>query len=337
MTPFVAHSSPNVSRPLHSAALATCLLTLSACGWVFDGEPDGLRRGREGKDNAPGSCPRVDGAYRNNGSDLAAVVTRLAGTGMQLHEWETVAITGHPDVAVQLVIQRTDRSADTVTIERDRGYDCDAGWFHPRRAAGLMDDIKAPGRDSPNAREPDERTHRYEFHITSDDKGQLVGRLEDINFSNFWVWCGDGCKGLPLPWSIRRNVWWSFLPDSSVPVVTPGPRTPQDERLLAEERAQENGPGLTPIEGWVDRAVRGAVRSPASILGTGPNPEGLHVSILVPDSTWVPQVVERFRGLAGVRGAREARLYASFDEARRWHTVVYVVPDTAFIQAALRR
>lgn len=312
-------------------------LALSACGWIFDGEPDGLKRGRERSETTAGVCPQVDGAYRNNRSDLAAVVTRLARTGMSLTDWETVVMSGHPDVAVQFIFTRPDLRADTVTIERDRGYDCESGWLHPNDAAGILDDIKAPGRDSPNARPRDDRTHRYEFHITSNRSGQLVGKLEDISFTQFDVWCGDGCKGFPLPWSLRREVQWLVLPDTAEPVAARPSPSGADQRLLAAERALENGPGLTPIEGWLDRAVRGAVRAPIGILGTGPKPEGLHVSIVVPDSTWVPQVVQRFRGLTGVRDAWEAPHYKSFDEERRWHTVVMVAPDSALILSQLRR
>jgi hypothetical protein len=132
-------------------------------------------------------------------------------------------------------------------------------------------------------------------------------------------------------------VTWLVLPDTSEPVAAKPPPSAADERLVAEERALENGPGLTPIEGWLDRAVRGAVRSPVGILGTGPKAEGLHVSIVVPDSTWVPQVVERFRGLNGVRDAWEAPHYKSFDEERKWRTVVMVAPDSAFILSSLPR
>ena len=312
-------------------------LALTACGWFFDGEPDDLKRGKERTDTTPGVCPQIAGAYRNNRSDLAAMVTRMMSIGLAFDGWETVVISGHPDVAVEFVFARSGHPPDTVTLLRDRGYDCHSGWFHPDRASSLMDEIKYPRQDSPNAQPRDNRTHRFEFYITSDRNGQLVGKLEDINFDQFDVWCGDGCKGFPIPWSLRRDVHWSFLPDSIVPVAAQPQPTPADDRLAAEERALEMGPGLTSIEGWLDRAVRAAVREPISIAGTGTKPEGLHVSIVVPDSTAVPLVVARFRSLPGVRDAWEAPHYASIDPERRWHTVVMVAPDSAFILSALKR
>jgi hypothetical protein len=163
----------DVAHPFHLLILVATL-TLSACGWVFDGEPDGLKRGREATKTSAGVCPQIDGAYRNTGSDLAAVVTRLARTGMALGDWETVVISGHPDVAVQFIFARTSDTRDTVTIERDRGYDCHTGWLHPDGAAGLLDEIKARGRSSPNEEVRDDRTHRYEFYLTSNRRGQLA-------------------------------------------------------------------------------------------------------------------------------------------------------------------
>ncbi len=304
---------------------------------MLDGEPDGVRHGKERSDTFAGSCPRIDGAYRNNGSDLAAVVGRFSRSGLGLADWETVVITGHPDVAIQLAFTRKDQQGVTVTLERDRGYDCHTGWLHPDRAAGLMDELKARGRGLPLEAPDDDRVHRYEFYISSNDRKQLVGKLDDLNFAQFDVWCGDGCKGFPIPWSIRRDMIWSVLPDTSEPVQGPPPPSAADERIAAEERALENGPGLTRIEGFLDRVVREHVRPPIDILGTGPTLEGaLHVSIRVPDSTWVPQVVQRFKGLAGVRDAREAPLYKSFDENRLWRTVILVTADTAFVTSSSR-
>lgn len=88
------------------------------------------------------------------------------------------------------------------------------------------------------------KANRDAFAIAMDGEGNLVGRRTAVTYDEFAVWCGDGCRGFPLPWTYREHIVWSTLR----PPTTDRPPEPRlsatDRRLSEEERRLEWGDPL---------------------------------------------------------------------------------------------
>ncbi len=50
-----------------------------------------------------------------------------------------------------------------------------------------------------------------ELYVARDSAGNLVARQVTATYLEFPVWCGDGCKGIPLPWTFRTRSSWSAV------------------------------------------------------------------------------------------------------------------------------
>lgn len=321
------HLAPGLFRA--PALLAVTLLT--ACSWFYDGiDPPGLRIGEKATENSPGVCPPVAGVFYRSRSDIGTVVSQMLPHDIR-PTWTALVVEGNANTQLQVKVSGSDDAVENLTWRRDHDYDCRAGWLRPRDADEMF----------PSFVKGSERTYRHDFLITTDDRGRLVGRHSVLDFSEFTVWCGDGCKGFPIPWTIRRTVTWSFLPERPEPVVAGGDgdegtaeeHDPVSERLAAEEAALEQGPPGPAIERWLMNLVRQRLAR-TRIEGMGPHLEGITVSIVVPDTLDIPVVVDHLRSTHGVRDAWHDRLTRGIDPEGRHHTAIRVLPDTAVFMAS---
>ncbi len=225
-------SARRVPLVLAAAALA---LAATACARA-PGKPDRLRLGRARTDSTPGSCPPIAGTFAHEENDLAHVVNRLLPYEARQQPWWTVSISGDSDSALVVAIRRVDDSRDTVTITNRGAYHCPDGWLEPREAGEILRGVPYDAAGN--------KANRDEFAIAMDGDGALVGRRTALTWDEFTVWCGDGCRGIPLPWTYREHVVWSSLrpPTTDRP---PAPRlSATDRRLADEERRLEWGDPL---------------------------------------------------------------------------------------------
>jgi hypothetical protein len=213
-------------------ALLAAACVAAACGHRL-GEPDGLRLGRTDVAGTTATCPPIAGTFEYADNDLAVALTRMLPWEARQRPWWTITITGSADSAMVLAMHRFDGTHDTVTVRLGNGYVCTGGWLVPPEADALF-----AGRaydDDGN------RANRNAFAIAIDDEGALIGRRTATTYDQFDVWCGDGCRGFPLPWTFRDHVVWSTLapPEGTVP------RTPYERdvnrRTLEESRRLEEG------------------------------------------------------------------------------------------------
>ena len=204
--------------------LLTAALAATACGHRF-GEPDGLRLGRTDAAGTAATCPPIAGTFEYADNDLAFAMTRMLPWEARQRPWWTVTVTGSADSAMVLALHRFDGSHDTVTVRIGNAYVCTGGWLRPANAGEMF-----AGR--PYDAEGN-RANRNDFDIAVDGDGDLVGRRTATTYDQFDVWCGDGCRGFPLPWTFRDHVVWSTLapPDGTVP------RTPHERDV--NRRASE--------------------------------------------------------------------------------------------------
>jgi hypothetical protein len=251
------------------------------------------------------------------------IVDRMLPYDFREQRWTMVTMAGHPDTAVHLEATFEDQSTDTTTWRRDAAYDCDAGLVHPRDADELFYGVRM---------EDNERSHRHDFFLSSDDKGQLVGRHEVLSFVQFDVWCGDGCKGFPIPWTMRRDVTWSFLSIRGDLAANNPEQAAINDRLARDEAALEQGPPGPPIERWIMRTVRSRIDR-GYIAGMGPNGDGINVSLALPDSLAIAVVLSHLQATRGVLEARHETLYRTRRPDGKVAIVIHVVPDPAVFEA----
>ncbi len=226
-----------IRRPCHhlsrvSLALVVSVL-LTACSKT-PGMPSGWGPLRFASDSA---CPRVYGTYDASDDDFAYIIARrhlpydttrghVASMSLVLEDDSLLTVIAWVDLIPR----------DTVVLHRPRDFQCGDGWMQP----AFPDWLPGDAGDSPAARA--RRTGRRDIRIATGAKGALVGRLDHHTYDEFAVWCGDGCKGFPIPWTWRTAHQWhrAVVVDPKVKrVAPPPPVTPLDARLLREEAILE--------------------------------------------------------------------------------------------------
>lgn len=306
--------------PLASLLLVAALV---ACGF---GPSDALPRGVVLRATPPAAdstldCPRLDGSYWVERRLIWGTLVRGRLSDDQRRvAWSVLRVEGDATRGLDLVVSSAGRH-DTVRVERGRDYDCASGWLVPRAEIRLGD---LPEEDSLRfANDP--KHQRFEFGIAGDTTGALVGRLRTMSYAQFDVWCGDGCRGFPLPWTFEHRVDWEFLG----PTTRPPAGVPDDDvnrRLAAEERALELGDqAVRPIP--VERLVRAMMPPGSEILAVTPQGGGYRFSVLLPSRESTVDFVGRLINTQGLTGAHEEALYGAVridDPARRWQTVIWV-------------
>jgi hypothetical protein len=128
---------------------------------------------------------------------------------------------------------------DTVRLRRTLSYACEGGWLRLRTVTVPPRDVDAP-RDDSNL-----TVRERVLSIAGGAKGSLVGRMTTTRMVEFPIWCGDGCKGIPLPWTATKRTTWMRLlnvADDPTSLDMSDPRERQlDDRLRQEERRLEMG------------------------------------------------------------------------------------------------
>lgn len=293
-----------------------------ACGRDADRLPKGIvLRARPAAPDSTLDCPRVDGAYWiQRGIAWALLVEPRLSEASRKMPWSALELRGDAREQLQLIV-RTQEYADTVTAVRGRDYACAAGWLVPSgevRLTDLAPEDSARFFDDPKAQ-------RFAFALAGDTTGALVGRLQVTSFTQFDVWCGDGCRGFPLPWTIEHSTLWEILG----PLAAPPPGVVDDDvnrRLAAEERLLEYGEqAVTPPS--IERMVQAMMPPGSRILAITPEGAGHRISVLLPGPEAVEPFLGRLINTQGMRGAHEKPGYGAWradTEPRQWQTVIWV-------------
>jgi len=215
------------------------LLLLAACAFSDPGAPRNMRLGEARTDTRPGTCPQVAGTYRVEENVLGQVIGNKRAYESRNAPWQYLTVLQEGDSLLRFVYAAPGR-ADTTLLRQPGDFSCNTGWIEPR---GGWERLQPVERD-PN----DGRSLRQEFRIASEQSGALVGQVIERRFRELTVWCGDGCRGFPIPGTGRRTVTYSRLGDSLSPpeAAAPAHRTSSpealQERLAREAAALENGP-----------------------------------------------------------------------------------------------
>ncbi|MEP7384682.1 MAG: hypothetical protein ABI910_23630 [Gemmatimonadota bacterium] len=209
-------------------------------------------------------------------------------------------------------------------------YYCADGW------------LQIGNRDLPTTWDADVvsesyRPNRRAMRIAPGMDGALVARLDLIRNDEITIWCGDGCKGIPIPWTWEtRSTWsvarrWDPVAPASREFASGGEegrgsaaleRARSDPMYRAEE-AQENGPA---VDGREEVRSRGqAALVPGMLLrAVAPRDSGWHLSLEFDEMPQLQQFLVRLSRSGPVADIREAPQYRARSTNGRWSDVVYV-------------
>ncbi len=187
-------------------------------------------------------CPVVTGRFDVGEAIVRwAVVDRALPTDSTRGPISAFSLSGNADQSLELVAWSDGTARDTVRLTRDRQYRCSEG----RMVVDLPDVLPPEFRDpSIGADGRLTRANRLALAIGAD--GALTADFARISEHGVAVWCGDGCKYFPVPFSrISTHQWTRVYPvneDGSIPAHAQSAREAhRNEQLSAQEQALENG------------------------------------------------------------------------------------------------
>lgn len=188
---------------------------------------------------ADSGCPRVYGTYDASDRDFAYVVaTQFLPYDTTRGTVESFSLALEDDTLLTVIAWVDQEPRDTVRLRSHRDFTCADGWLEPTYPQWLP----SFAADDEAARAS--RSGRTSMYLATGAKGALVGRLDHHTYDEFSLWCGDGCRGVPIPWTWRTSHRWSRaavvnprIHHASAPPAAP--LTPLDRRLLDEEARLE--------------------------------------------------------------------------------------------------
>ncbi len=198
-------------------------------------------------------CPNLQGAYEaatearlsslsDQDDTETLTLSLIAGSGFAAGNPETMPgsleISGDANEELLVEVSGTGAAPEVLRSRRTLDYTCKDGWLSLRNVAVPPRDLASPTTAS------DKPVRSRELFLVGGANGSLVGRLVVTRMSEFTVWCGDGCKGIGLPWTATRRTTWMRLPRLGDDASS-GPRTwrdsERDKRVRLEEQRLESG------------------------------------------------------------------------------------------------
>lgn len=312
-------------RAFGRRVLVLLALLLAACR-VNDGMPPDWGPIEKGKD---AGCPPVAGRYFDSSEPIAWL---LAGRKLEWdslpHPWAYFELAGSADSALAVTVHYLDGATDSARVQEGRDYTCTDGWLapEPRYIPERWDDEAGTGF----------RANRRFVYVARGRDSSLVARLDLVTFDEFYVWCGDGCRGFPLPWTMRTRPVWSIAeawsPDRDPPANLAGVRGQEAARAAMRRAEQdpvywENRELEDPADPERDRVwarVASAVPPGMQLRGVGRRGEGWHLSLEFNDLSQLQALMVQLVETGPVAKVEIAPLYRAKTPTGRWTDVVYV-------------
>jgi hypothetical protein len=280
------------------------------------------------------ACPDVTGRYAYTGEPGGFLLAARHGITYENLAVEHFTVTGDADTALRLRIGRSDGSVVEKRLKRGAqpyggDYWCEDGWLR------LGGDIGARWDSTVN----DEGFHarRHAVHLATGREGALVTKLDHTDYDEFTVWCGDGCKGIPLPWTFRTRTTWHRA--EAWPEGAPRP-VAIAEVMASERKAQEierarNDPlflendrlergETTPASIETRRRVEAVLPKDIRLLAVAPRDSGWALSIEYDDEAQLPGFLVALQESGPVVEVRRDGLVRGITPERRKTGAVYV-------------
>lgn len=280
-------------------------------------------------------CPSVAGRYFDTSEEITAMLVKAALRNRSSEAdiaWFTLSQPGDSTLSVQITY------IDSVTASGylkqgspyEGDYYCENGWLK-------IGDHRIPPTWDGDVKVGDFFPRRHDFQVAPNRDGGLVARLLFTDFEQFDVWCGDGCKGFPIPGTFEFKEQWSMAEayDPDLPPPASRKRERERQRTLAEleeakkdrvwqeEQLLENGPPDPELETVRRRAL---LSLPDGVLlqGVGRQADGFHLSVEFEEPHQLQGFIARLGGSGPVDEIRIAPLSSGKTTKGTWTDVVYV-------------
>lgn len=308
-----------------SLLLFTAAVALAACNGDSKGIPKGWGPVQLGKDTL---CPPIEGRYVYA---VEPIGWQLAGRHVPWDsvpaELEYFAVAGLADSALHVTVGYVDGRTHEQRLQKgtpySRDYFCEDGWLHIRSGEiANTFDAEVASREF--------YAKRHAMRIARSKRGALVSRLDRIDYDEFYVWCGDGCKGFPLPWTFETRSTWSqaerWIAGTPRPSVVRRER--EEARLKADPVYQENQrlENGEPVAGQPE-ARRRATESLVPgvwIRAVAPRDSGWHLSLEFEELPQLAHFMEKLSHSGPVAELKVLPLYRAKTTNGHWIDVVYV-------------
>ncbi len=281
------------------------------------------------------ACPKLAGRYFDSSAPISQMLASQHVPYDTIEaDWAYFELVGDADKGLRVTVVHRDSVSVSGTLSKGTewsgDYYCKDGWLK-------VGDGKLPNSWDAEVKADDFQPQRRQLRIAPNTDGALVARLDFTDYDEFTVWCGDGCRGIPLPWTFRTRSAWSMAEPFDPDVPPPVARQRQDaqeereaaldrarhDRVWQEEQLLENGPPDPAMELVRTRALAALV--PGMLLrGVGPRDDGWHLSLEFAELYQLEQFMERLRGSGPVAELRVAPLYRTKTTQGRWTDVVFI-------------
>lgn len=295
-----------------------------------------MPRGWPGVVTASGdACPKMAGRFFDSSEPISQMLaSQHVPYDTSVADWAYFELVGDADKGLRVTVMHRDSVVTAGALTKGTAwsgdYYCEDGWL-------MVGDGKLPNSWDAEVKADDFQPQRRHLRIAPNTDGALVARLDFTDFDEFTVWCGDGCRGIPLPWTFRTRSAWSMAEPFDPEVPPPVARRRQHEqeeresaldrarhdRVWQEEQLLENGPP-DPAQDLVRTRALTALVPGMLLLGVGPRDEGWHLSLEFEELYQLDQFMERLKGTGPVQELRVAPLYRTKTTQGRWTDVVFI-------------
>lgn len=280
-------------------------------------------------------CPDVSGRFVDSSLPVAWMMAgRQVPDDSADADWAWFELSGRADTELHVTVAYADgveRSGRLTKGDPWNGdYYCEDGWLK-------VPDRWIPDRWDAELEADGFHVRRHAMRLAPGANGALVARLDGIDYDELTVWCGDGCRGFPLPWTFRTRSAWSVADRwrEGAPSPRAMARVREDQRREAElqrarkdpvylaEQLQENGP---PVAGQDAARKRVLVALVPGMLAkaVAPRDSGWHVSLEFEEPWQLEQFMVRLSQSGPVAELKVLPLYRAKTTNGHWIDVVYV-------------
>lgn len=156
-------------------------------------------------------CPDITGTYSI--MDRAGYLKLGGHYEKKPKNWAIINISGNAQQELHIRLYESDSGATNETpIKRvkDEDYSCQNGLL----------ETKWPAEVRLNRSEdaiPESHEYKKSLSFAKSKTGELVMRTNIRHWKGVSVWCGDGCKSMPVPFTSRTRYKWSHWPSADIP------------------------------------------------------------------------------------------------------------------------
>ncbi len=171
-----------------------------------------------------------------------AVVERMLPPDTSRRQLEAFSLLGNADRSLRLIAWSRGARRDTVQLRRGQHYRCSES-----RVVFDLPEQLPPGTYDPREGADGRLTKTNTLALAVGAEGALTADYAHTSAFGLAIWCGDGCRYLPVPFSsvtthTWTRVWPLYEPGKPIPRRwAPPAEQARIDKLNAAERALERG------------------------------------------------------------------------------------------------